>query len=427
MDETARSSIYALEATAAPAYPPLQGEAQTDIAIVGGGYTGLSTALHLAESGHKVTLLEAHQPGWGASGRNGGQLNPGLKYDPSGIVGMFGEEKGKAMVAFAWSSVEHTARLIRRLGIDCDLRLNGTLRAAAKAQDAAAVRRSQQDMAGFGMPAEWVEKKDLAALVGHDRYHGALLDRRGGDLNPLRYAQGLGEAASRAGAVIHGNSRVQRLERDKDGWKLVSVAGMLRAARVLVCCNGYTDDLVPGLRKALVPVFSSVLASRPLPETLAARIMPGRQVLYESGLVTVYYRVDRQNRLVIGGRGPMRPIDSPRRLGPVARHAFGLWPELADVGWQTAWNGRVAVTTDHMPHVNEVAPGLMAVYGYNGRGVALASALGKPLAACLSGEIPADELPIPPTAMQPIPFHRFWPLGVHATIAWSRFRNAMVR
>jgi len=427
MDETARTSIYALDAATAPAYPPLSGEAKADIAIVGGGYTGLSTALHLAEAGHAVTLLEAHQPGWGASGRNGGQLNPGLKYDPSSIVRTFGKEKGEAAVAFAWSSVEQTAHLIRRLGIDCELRLNGTLRAAAKAQDAAAVRRSQEDMAGFGMPVEWIGRDELPGVVGHPRYHGAFLDRRGGDLDPLRYSRGLAEAAARAGATIHGDSRALRLERDKGAWRLTTAAGTLRAARVLVCCNGYTDDLVPGLRRALVPVFSSVLASRPLPVKLAAAILPGRQVLYESGLVTVYYRVDHRNRLIIGGRGPMRPIASPDRLGPVARHAFDLWPALAETGWETAWNGRVAVTTDHMPHVHEVSPGLIAVYGYNGRGVALASALGKPLAACLAGEIAAADLPIPPSAVRPIRFHRFWPVGVHATIAWSRLRNALTK
>lgn len=427
MDETARTSIYALDAPDAPAYPALSRDTETEVAIVGGGYTGLSTALHLAEAGRKVTLLEAYQPGWGASGRNGGQLNPGLKYDPSTIVGMFGKEKGKAMVDFAWSSTEQTAQLIRRLGIDCALRLNGTLRAAARGQDAAAVRRSQEDMAGFGMPVEWIGRDELAGTVGHGRYHGAFLDRRGGDLDPLRYSRGLAKAGALAGATIHGDSRALRLERDKGGWKLATAAGTLRAGRVLVCCNGYADDLVPGLRKALVPVFSSVLASAPLPPELAATILPGRQVLYESGLVTVYYRVDERNRLVIGGRGPMRPIDSPATLGPVARHAFALWPALAETGWQTAWNGRVAVTTDHMPHVHEIAPGLVAAYGYNGRGVALASALGRPLAAFLAGEIAAAELPIPPSGMQPIRFHRFWPLGVHATIAWSRFRNALAR
>lgn len=425
MDETARSSIYALDAPEARAYPVLSGEARTDIAIVGGGYTGLSTALHLAEAGHAVTLIEAHQPGWGASGRNGGQLNPGLKYDPSNILAMFGEEKGRALVNFGWSTVDRTADMIRRLGIACDLRLNGTLRAAARARDVATVESSQKDMAGFGMPVEWIGKADLAALVGHGSYHGALFDRRGGDVNPLLYSRGLAEAASRAGATLHGDSRALRLERDGSGWKLTTSGGTLRAARVLVCCNGYADDLVPGLRRALVPVFGSVLASNPLPRELASAIMPGRQVLYESGLVTVYYRVDGQNRLIIGGRGPMRPISSPTTLGPIARHALALWPGLAGIGWQTAWGGRVAVTTDHMPHVHELAPGLIAAYGYNGRGVALASALGGPMATHLSGAMPASDLPIPLGAMQPIRFHRFWPLGVHATIAWSRLRNAI--
>ncbi|MBS9721440.1 FAD-binding oxidoreductase [Tianweitania sp. BSSL-BM11] len=428
MDETARTSVYALDRPTAITYPALAGPCISDIAIIGGGFTGLSAALHAAEAGASVTVLEAHQPGWGASGRNGGQLNPGLKYDPSWFINKLGEKRGKMLVDLAWSSVDRLANIIERTGIDCALRRQGTIRAAVKRDDIAAVEATQRDMRAFGMPVDWLDRSALAKLVGHDHYQGGFLDHRGGDLDPLRLALGLAKAAENAGTAIHGNSRVVSLRHDGHNWVLTTNAGAtLKAKRVLVCCNGYADNLIPGLRQSLVPVFSSVLASNPLPDNLVGRIMPGRQSLYESGMVVVYYRVDSNNRLIIGGRGPMRPTTSPDALKPIARHAQSLWPELKQVGWQTAWNGRVAVTKDYLPHFHALDDGLYTLYGYNGRGVALSTALGEPLAKLLVGEINADEIPIPASTMQPIALHAFWPFGVHATIAMSRLKQSFRR
>lgn len=427
MEETARSSIYVQDQTDLPRWSALAGERRTAVAIIGGGLTGLSTALHLAEAGQDVVLLEAHQPGWGASGRNGGQLNPGLKYDPSEIIAKFGPEAGGRLVDFAWSVVQQTTDVIGRLGINCDLRLNGTLRVAARAADVATVRASQQDMASHGMPVDWLDAAQIAQMTGHGQYHGGFIDRRGGDLDPLSFCHGIARAAEAAGAMIHGDSRAVSLSRDGSRWCIATAQGVLIADKVLVCCNGYADGLVPGLKRAMVPVFSSILATPPLPAPVAERILPGRQVLYESGLVTVYCRVDTQNRLILGGRGPMRPIASPARLRPIAHHAHRLWPELKTLGWQAAWNGRVAVTTDHMPHLHELGEGLMAIYGYNGRGVALATAMGRALASWLSGQSDAADLPLPPSPLTPIPFHAFWPVGVHAAIAWSRLKASLSR
>lgn len=424
MDEAARTSVYAIDRPSAVVYPALAGTNVSDVAIVGGGLTGLSAGLHAAEAGRSVTVLEAHQPGWGASGRNGGQLNPGLKYDPSWLIEKLGEERGGILVDLAWSSVDRLAEIVARTGIDCGLRRNGTIRAAVKSADIEAVRASQRDMKARGMPVEWLDRTDLSKLVGHDRYQGGFLDRRGGDLDPLRLSTGLAGAAHAAGARIHGDSRVVSLRRDGDCWILETRSGStLKARRVLVCCNGYTDGLIPGLRQSLVPVFSSVLASNPLPADMKQSVMPGRQSLYESGLVVVYYRVDHKNRLIIGGRGPMRSISSPDVLTSIADHAKQLWPELKEVGWQTAWNGRVAVTKDYLPHFHELGEGLYTLYGYNGRGVALSMALGAPLASLLAGKIAAHDLPIPVSNMQRIAMHFMWPIGVHTAIALSRLKE----
>lgn len=425
--ETADNALYLHQAGPEQRFPPFERDGRTGIAIVGGGLTGLSTALHLAEAGHDVTVLEAEVPGWGASGRNGGQLNPGLKFNPSWFLEHFGEAQGRKIVDFAWSTVEETATLVERLGIDCGMRRCGTLRAATSEREAGAVRASYEDMRAHGMPLKWLDKADLAAETGHEVYHSAFLDPRGGEVNPLQLSRGLADAAAQRGAALHGASRVTALRRAGNGWELETNGATLRADRVLVACNGYADRLVPGLRQAAVPVFSSALASNPLSGSLAKTVFPSRRVLYEAGLVTVYYRVDPDGHLIIGGRGPMRPSSAASDMTAVANRAFELWPELAGHGWKHAWNGRVCITKDHLPHIHAPDTGLLIAYGYNGRGVALATVLGQHLAAALAHRSGASDLVIPPSSMRKIPFHPFWPVGVKAAVTYARLRARFSR
>lgn len=422
-DETCAPNAYAATGEVARSYAPLAGQIETEVAIVGGGFTGLSTALHLAEGGTDVVVLDAFQPGWGASGRNGGQLNPGLKFDPSEIEAMFGAVRGKALVDFAWAGPDFTMALIRRLGIACEARQNGTLRATASSKPIAALTRTADQCAQRGMPVRLIDGQDVAEMTGTDRYKAAMFDARGGDLNPLKFARGLAAAASGAGAVIFGDSHVISLEKRSQTWIVTTAKGTVRARRVLLATNGYTDGLWPKLKQTVVPVFSAIAATAPLPDRMSRDIMRSRSVLYESGNITVYYRVDAENRLLMGGRGPMRPISDPAVLPNLTTYAKRLWPALSDIQWTHAWNGRVAMTEDHLPHIHELAEGLLACLGYNGRGVALSTSLGAALAAALkTGAL--DGLPIPATPVKPIAFHGFWPLGVKAAIYKGRLKDA---
>lgn len=402
----------------------LEGERTVDFAIIGGGFTGLSTALHLAEAGCQVAVLEACEPGWGASGRNGGQLNPGLKFDPDEIVRQFGAERGTRMVEFGWSTTTFTQALIKRLGIDCDARQNGTLRAAANAHAAQLISRTLSQSERWGMPVEGLTGEKLAQLTGTQRYCQGMLDHRGGDLNPLKYVRGLARAVGQAGADIYPDSRALSLKRQGDGWEIHTARGRMRAGQVLIATNGYTDGLWPGLQQTVVPVYSAIAASEPLPAALAATILPGRQVVFETGRITVYYRIDSQGRLLMGGRGPMRPIDSAAPLGNLTDYARTLWPGLANLKWTHGWNGQVAITPDHHLHVHELAPGLMACLGYNGRGVALATAMGKVLADRMTGA-DRDAFPMPFSPGKPMRFHRFWPVGVQLAITTGRIRDRL--
>ncbi|TGQ79874.1 FAD-binding oxidoreductase [Mesorhizobium sp. M8A.F.Ca.ET.207.01.1.1] len=415
-------SLYRDTAGGTANYPALSGAHRARVAIVGGGFTGLSTALHLAEAGDDVCVLEAHQPGWGASGRNGGQVNPGLKYDPDTIEAMFGPDLGQRMIDFSYGAPDFTFGLIKRLSIDCEARQNGTIRAAIRPKPAAAVRATATQCKRRGMPVGLLDATAMAARTGTDRYISGMFDARGGDLHPLKYTLGLAAAARKAGARIFGGSEVLSLNRQAGRWVLKTADGSVSAEKVLVATNGYTGDLWPGLEQSLVPVFSAIAATEPLSPTVAAAILPQRPVVYEAGNITVYYRVDAQNRLLMGGRGPMRPIGDASAIRYLTDYALRLWPVLAGTAWTHGWNGRVAITKDHLLHVHEPEDGILICLGYNGRGVAMASAMGNALANRLRGDA-TTPFPMPISGLKPIRFHRFWPLGVKAAILSGRVKD----
>jgi glycine/D-amino acid oxidase-like deaminating enzyme len=411
-------NLYTETAEPGQPTPPLDGDRRAAVVVIGGGFTGLSAALHLALRGIEVVLLEAEEPGFGASGRNGGQVNPGLKPDPDEVLKAHGADLGVRMLAFAGTAPDIVFDLITRHRISCDARRCGTLRAAAHPRHVAAVRTTTEQYQRLGAPMEFLSREAIAAATGTGRYHGAMLDRRGGVVQPLSFARGLARAAIGAGAVLHGRTRVRALVQGRDGWYARCATGSVAATQVLIATNGYTDDLWPGLRRSIVPVFSSIAATAPLPVEVARAIMPGGQVLYESGAVTVYYRMDSARRLLIGGRGPTREIGSAAQIGYILRYARRLWPALAEASWTHAWGGQLAITPDHYPHVHEGAPGVWIALGYNGRGVALATALGAQLARRIADPTALLDLPVSP--IRPIVLHGLWPLGVKAALAHGR-------
>jgi glycine/D-amino acid oxidase-like deaminating enzyme len=417
-------SLYADTARPAAAAPPLDGDRHASVAVVGGGFTGLSTALHLAAKGVDVVLLEANEPGWGASGRNGGQVNPGLKHDPDDIERDFGADLGGRMVAFSGNAPNLVFDLIRTNQIQCEARQGGTVRAAYAPRNAAEVRSTAEQCLRRGMPVELLEGDGLHAMTGSRRYLAAVLDRRGGTVNPLGYARGLAEAAQRAGAVIHGGSPVQSITRGNGAWAVRTPSGTVAAEKLVLATNAYTDDIWPKLRRSVVPVFSGIVATEPLPSELAEHILPNGASLYENGQITVYYRVDTQGRLLMGGRSPMRDGVTFDTLSWLVRYTERLWPALKGVRWSHAWNGQLAVTTDHYPHFHEPAENVLVSLGYNGRGVAMATAMGTEIARRVLGA-KDGELNMPVTALREIPFHSLWKTAAAARITYGRIRDAL--
>jgi glycine/D-amino acid oxidase-like deaminating enzyme len=415
-------SLYAETARPAPATPPLDGDKHVSVAVIGGGFTGLSAALHLAERGVDVAVLEAHEPGWGASGRNGGQVNPGLKHDPDTVEKYFGSDLGRRMVALSGNAPNVVFELIQRHQIDCQALQSGTLRAAASARDSAGIRTTAAQWARRDAPVALLDVPALRHATGSARYVNALLDRRGGQVNPLGYARGLAQAAMQAGAAIFGGTPAQRVRRHGALWQVETPTGVVRADKLVLATNGYSDDLWSGLRRSIVPVFSAIVASEPLPEALAREIMPTRSVLYEMGRVTVYYRLGRDNRLLMGGRCAQRDIAHPHELRYLINYAERLWPALRGIRWTHAWSGQLAVTRDHYPHVHEPHDDVLVCLGYNGRGVAMSTAMGPQLAQRIIGGR-AAEFDMPITTMREIPFHALWRSAVTARMIHGRIRD----
>lgn len=415
-------SLYAGSlANPPPARVPLTGRSKTAVAIVGAGFTGLAAAVDLAKAGIDCAVLEANAPGWGASGRNGGQLNPGLKYPPGQVCRDLGEEAMRLSLAAS----DRVFALVEDHGIDCEIRRGGTLRAAVDRGTLADLEALAEDAAKHSIDYRLLSGSEIANAAGTTLYSGGLLDLKGGQLNPLRYVLGLATAAERSGAGIFSDSPVTSAEEANGGWLLKTPQGSIAADAVLFATNGYSGPLVPGLARSVLPVFSAILASRPLPAAMRARIAAGGESVFETGAITTYYRVDAQGRLIFGGRGKMADRSGPDAFPALAALAERLWPGISAVGWDYGWNGRLALTADHYPHVHRIGATGLACLGYNGRGVAMATVLGQEMArmliATLSGATAEPIFPITP--IRPIAFQPFWPMGVAPSLALAKMRQ----
>ncbi len=397
-------SLWAATAPPAAATETLAGSVRADVAIVGGGFMGLSAALHLAEAGAQVALVEAHAPGWGASGRNGGQVIPGWKDDPETLAARLGPDLGERMAALGDGAADLVHALIARHGIDCDLRRDGWIHALHGAAPRAQAERRARAWQRFGAPVRLLDAAETNALLGTSAYAGGYLDPRGAGLNPLAYARGLARAAMRHGARLFAPAAATGLAREDGVWRVAVPPGQILAGQVLIATGAYSGDLVPKLRRSVLPVQSIQVATAPLPEPVRRGITPGGQVASDTRRLLLYFRLDAAGRLVFGGRGALRgEAPAPAYLRAVTEAMHRTFPAVRDAPVAHAWAGLIDLTQDRFLHVHQLAPGLVGVVGLNGRGVAQATAIGKALAEALSGSFAA--LPLPVTTLRAVPLH----------------------
>lgn len=413
-------SLWAATAPPAPPTPPLESSARADVCVIGAGYAGLATALALAERGVRTIVLEAREPGWGGSGRNGGQVIPGLKYDPDELDAMFGPERGPRLVDFAGRAADAVFDLIARYSLDVPHARNGWIQGAHSRASVELVKRRAGEWERRGAPVAFLDKAETDRHLGTTQYLASWIDRRGGAVQPLAYARGLVRAALAAGAAIHGESPASALERRDGRWIVTTRAGAsVTADKVVMCTNSYGGGLWPRLERTVIAPNSYQIATAPLSDNVKKSILPFGQVSSDARRLLVYFRLDDQGRLLVGGRGPLREPQGDADWAHLEAMLPRLFPQAQGAPIAYRWCGRVAITRDFLPHLHAPAPGLLIDIGCMGRGIALQTAMGQAMAAYVaSGN--EDALPLPLTPVRPLPLYRLHNVVAAAFIAWYR-------
>ncbi|MBX3497299.1 MAG: FAD-binding oxidoreductase [Parvibaculum sp.] len=376
-------SWYAATAAALPPLPPLAGDETADVCIVGAGYTGLSAALHLAERGYSVVVLEAERIGWGASGRNGGQLGTGQRKDQRSFEKMLGAEWARRLWELGLESNALVKDLIARHGIACDLK-PGLLHAAWKRSDAAWLKDDVEYLAtNYGYDkSRYVPRDEMREMVASDRYWGGVLDAGGAHLHPLNYALGLATAARAKGVRIYEGTRA--LDISRSGVR--TAQGAVTAPHLVLACNAHLGRLEPRIAGAIMPINNFIVATEPL-GARARELIRDDVCVQDTKFVIDYYRLSPDGRLLFGGGESYSPNLPKDIAGFVRKPMLRVFPQLEDVRIDYAWGGTLAITMKRIPHFGRLAPNILYAHGYSGQGINIATLGGKLLAEAVAGQV----------------------------------------
>jgi glycine/D-amino acid oxidase-like deaminating enzyme len=414
-----RESNYWLESAQEPvggSAGPLP--ASVDVAIVGGGYCGLSAARVLAKRGVRVALLEAETFGWGASSRNGGMVLTGMKLPVPTLIGRYGREAVQRMCAASLESIDLVERIVKEEGIDCDFSRCGHLEVACKqahfdayAEVAAQIQRE------FHHELHIVPRSELRAEIGSEIYFGGMVDETSAGLNPAKYVTGLARAAQRAGACLFDHARVTRvspqLNAGARSFRVETSRGTLTARDVILASGAYTTGATPALRKKIIPIGSYIIATEVLNGDLAHELSPRGRMIYDSKYYLYYYRLTPDNRMLFGGRAAFFPESESavRKSAELLRQGMiGVYPQLRDAKVEYVWGGTLDFTFDVMPHSGAL-DGQYFAAGFAGHGVAAATWMGAKLANVICGD--ADDNPFSKIAFPGAP------LGLRSGNTWA--------
>lgn len=427
-DDIFRDSFWYADAPAAPETGALEGDSSADVAIVGAGYTGLSCALHLAQRGASAVVLEAGEIGSGASGRNNGQVIPTFsRIEPDALAASTpreqgGREKGEQLVQLVADSAAFTFDLIRAHAIECDAVQRGWVQPAHTPGRLKLAERRAAAWARRGAPVEMLDRTGAERVTGSRFWHGGWINRTGGRVQPLGFCRELARAAMAKGVLVRTGSRVLALSKQGAKWRVATARGAVLADRVVIATHAYSDGLWPGLARTVFPVNSYQMATEPLAEAVRAGVLPGIAACSDTQGDLHFFRLTAGGRLVTGG-GLVFRHDYARRLrARIGARVARVFPQLGVPRFDFVWHGAVGVTLDSRPHVHELAPGVLAWLGCNGRGIALATSVGAQFArACLG--TPARELPLPFSALAPVAGHALGTRIAPFALAYYRRRD----
>jgi len=415
-DDNFRRSLWYATAPAAPETVPLAGAASADVAVIGAGYTGLSCALHLAEAGAKVCVVEAGEIGEGASGRNNGQVIPTLsRAEPTELDDGFAQ--------LVCDSASFTFDLIRKHAMQCEAVQNGWVQPAHTPGRLRLTERRAREWGLRGAPVEMLDRDGIERITGSRFWHGGWVNKTGGKLNPLAYCRELARCAIGAGAALHTQSPAQRVERAGQRWRVACENGSVSAERVVIATHATTQGIWPGLEQTIFPVRSYQMATAPIAEDLRRTVLPFDHNCSDTRGDLHFFRWDAYGRLVTGGALAVAWNWEERQRERIGRRVSAVFPSIGVPVFDYLWYGDVAITLDRKPHVHELGPGLLTWLGCNGRGVGLATSIGAQFArACLG--TPLAELPLPVTPLAPVFGHG---VGKHLrrfAILYYRYRDS---
>ncbi|MEM8649499.1 MAG: FAD-binding oxidoreductase [Pseudomonadota bacterium] len=413
-------SLWAATAGDQGAHQHLAEILEVDVTIVGAGFTGLRAALKLAEAGLKTVVMDAGDVGYGASGRNGGQVNPMLPFNtPEKLTKLLGNKYFERLTEASLGSADELFSVIKKYQIECKARQNGWLRVchSSRALKDAEAGVAEWNKHGAGMSI--IDQDEVERLSGTQAYQAGVLTPKGGAVQPMLLANGLANAAKQRGCKIFGNSPVQDVKQADGKWVAKTEHGSVTSDWIIVATNGYTGDLIPRLSTSIIPVTPIQIATDPLPESVVANILPEGHTISDSRRIIMYARREADNRMVYGGHGKMLPSGEIHGVGWLTKDAVRVFPQLKDVKWSYKWGGRIAITDDHLPHLHEPKPGLLIGLGYNGRGVAMSNVMGRVMAERVLGKS-VDELPFPNTAIKDFSLRSIKLAGMSSAIWFMR-------
>lgn len=416
-------SLWADTAPKRVSAPRLEGSVETDVAVIGAGFTGLSAAIEVARGGGTVTVLEGKAVGWGASGRNNGQVIPILtSAEPDTWVKRYGAA-GERMVQLIGNSGNILFDLVREFDMDAEAEQSGWFQPAHSPGRVALSKKRVETWQRYGFPAEFKTAEESREMLGTDFWYGGMHNPTGGHVNPLALARGMAKTAEGLGATIYEDSRVTSYAREGAHWIIRTTSGTLKARALILATNAYTGELTPSLApklaRSIIPVLSWQMATPPLGDNLRRTILPGRQSVSDTRGDLRFFRYDARNRLITGG-AVMGNYNVAERVRAKAARSLGeAFPELGVPDMTHVWSGYIGMNWDRFPRVHSLGQNGWAWIGCNGRGVALGTALGRELARAATGTS-EDELALPISEPKPFPLHNIVRRVAPTYLAWLK-------